>query len=215
MLDMLGNRQQEMLQLLLRNKEGLTADELAQQLQITRNAVRQHLAALENDRLVAQGQTRPSGGRPQQLYILTEAGKECFPRRYSWFAQLLLESIKQESGADALGERLEQLGSSVAQQVRSQHPGLTTPAERITRLAEVMNQLGYDASLSQSDEGDGIIEADNCVFHALAQQTPEVCRFDRALMAGFTDCDIDQQQCMAKGGNVCRFRLKAKGNSGS
>ncbi len=211
MLDMLGNRQKELLQLLLRNKDGLTADELSQQLQITRNAVRQHLAALENDRLVAQGQTRPSGGRPQQLYVLTDAGRECFPRHYSWFAQLLIESIKQEAGADALGERLGRLGEQVAQQVRSQHPGLPTLPERIQRLAEVMADLGYDATVAESKDAEGVIEADNCIFHTLAMQNPEVCRFDLALMSTFAEGPIEHERCMAKGEHVCRFRIGGKG----
>src|SRR4051794_22980810 len=103
MLEILGMRQKELLKLLLKNKGGLTADELAQQLTITRNAVRQHLASLENDRLVEKGGTRPSGGRPQQLYVLSANGHECFPRQYSWFAQLLLEAVQQEAGAEGLG----------------------------------------------------------------------------------------------------------------
>ena len=74
MLSILGTRQQELLTMLLKNKGGLTVDELSRQLEITRNAVRQHLAALENDGLVNPGVTRTSGGRPQQIYVLTDAG---------------------------------------------------------------------------------------------------------------------------------------------
>ena len=66
-IEILGERQKQLLQFLLKNKSGLTADELSKELKITRNAVRQHLSALENDGLVAMGATRPSGGRPQQL----------------------------------------------------------------------------------------------------------------------------------------------------
>ena len=47
MLEILGDRQKKLLQLLLKTKSGLTVDELSGPLQITRNAVRQHLAALD------------------------------------------------------------------------------------------------------------------------------------------------------------------------
>ena len=96
MLEILGVRQEELLRLLLKNKAGMTADELSAQLTITRNAVRQHLAALENDGLVKKSVTRASGGRPEQLYVLTDKGNECFPRHYAWFAQLLLQSVQQQ-----------------------------------------------------------------------------------------------------------------------
>ena len=55
MLEMLGSRQKDLLVLLLKHKVGLTADDIAEQLGISRNAVRQHLAALENERLLFAG----------------------------------------------------------------------------------------------------------------------------------------------------------------
>lgn len=209
MLAILGNRQQELLKLLLKNKGGLTVVELSERLQITRNAVRQHLVALEKEGLVAHGDSRPSGGRPEQLYVLTEPGRELFPRHYSWFAQLMVESVKQETGADALRQRLSAMGSGVARQLRSQYPGLDDSQQKICKLAEIMEQLGYEASTAEADAT--VIEADNCVFHNLAMQDPEICEFDLALMSTFAEVDIDHQECMAKGGNVCRFRLAPKG----
>lgn len=55
-----------------------------------------------------------------------------------------------------------------------------------------------------------MIEADNCVFHELAAKHPEICDLDLALMGTFTDSDVDHQECMARGGNVCRFRFSGK-----
>ncbi len=210
MLSILGTRQQELLTMLLKNKSGLTVDELSRQLEITRNAVRQHLAALENDGLVTPGVTRPSGGRPQQLYVLTDAGKEFFPRHYSWFAQLMVESLKQESGAEGLRERMGGMGSAVAQQLRRQHAGLETQQQKVEKLAEVMQQLGYNTKGVTIVDGTPIVEADNCIFHNLAIKNPEICQFDLDMMATFTDSKIDHQECMASGGNVCRFKFTPK-----
>ncbi len=204
MLAVLGNRRQEVLRLLLRTKSGLTVDELSRRLSITRNAVRQHLATLENDGLVAAGATRPTGGRPEQLYVLTDAGREFFPRQYSWFAQLVIESIKGEVGAEGLRRRLAALGAAVAKQLRAQHPGLKGRRGKIAKLAELMTQLGYNASVTRSGS---VVEADNCVFHDLAKRNPEVCQFDLALLSTFTDAKVEHAECMAKGGNVCRFKF--------
>ncbi|MES2073836.1 MAG: HTH domain-containing protein [Pseudomonadota bacterium] len=209
MLEILGVRQKELLKLLLKNKAGMTADELSAQLAITRNAVRQHLAALENDGLLKKGVTRASGGRPEQLYVLTDKGHECFPRHYAWFAQLLLESVQQEAGAEGLGERLSTMGTRVGKQLRAQHPELVSRSEKVQKLSEIMEQLGYDAQ----NAGDGkaeAIEADNCVFHTLALSNPNICQFDLALLSAFTDSAVDHQACMAKGDNICRFKFNAK-----
>lgn len=158
-----------------------------------------------------KGATRPSGGRPEQLYLLTDTGRELFPRHYSWFAELLIGSIKASAGEEGLRERLREMGVQVAAQLRKQHPELVTPEEKAQKLSEIMEQLGYSASSATDADAGPMIEADNCIFHHLAVHNPDVCQFDLALMSAFTDSTVDHQECMAKNGNVCRFKLRAKG----
>ncbi|MCI0452981.1 MAG: hypothetical protein L0Z51_11440 [Candidatus Latescibacteria bacterium] len=43
-----------------------------------------------------------------------------------------------------------------------------------------------------------------------ARAHPEVCHFDLALLATFTDSKVAHEECMAKGGNVCRFKFTPK-----
>jgi predicted ArsR family transcriptional regulator len=207
MLEILGKRQKELLQLLLRNKGGLTVDELAQRLRITRNAVRQHLAALSTDGLVMPAATRPSGGRPQQLYALTDKGKEAFPRHYSWFARLAVEALAREHGTAGLRKRLAEMGTAIGEQLRAQHPGPETRLQKVGKLAEIMDELGYDARTAAASDKAPVIEADNCVFHELAMKNPEICHFDLAMMSTVTGSKVDHQECMARGGNVCRFKF--------
>jgi predicted ArsR family transcriptional regulator len=209
-LEILGERQKELLQLLLKRKSGMTVDELSERLQITRNAVRQHLAALENDGLTTTSATRPSGGRPQQLYVLTEKGKEVFPRHYSWFAQLVIEAIKREHGPEGLRARLGEIGAGVAEQLRNQSPDPGTREQKVEKLAAVMDQLGYNARTVPARDKAPVIEADNCVFHELAVKNPEICHFDLEMMGAFTGSKVDHQECMARGGNVCRFKFSGK-----
>jgi predicted ArsR family transcriptional regulator len=130
----MGERQKQLLKLLRGSKLGLSVEELSKGLEITRNAVRQHLATLEVAGLVAAGATRPSGGgRPQQLYVLTELGSEMAQRQYSWLAQLIVASVRREEGID-IGKRMTEIGVNVAQQIRSQYPGLSTHKEKVENL---------------------------------------------------------------------------------
>jgi predicted ArsR family transcriptional regulator len=207
----MGERQKQLLKLLRGRKSGLSVDELSKGLEITRNAVRQHLASLEAAGLVAAGSMRPSGGgRPQQLYILTELGKEMSPRQYSWLAQLVVASVRREQGMENMSTRMNEIGANVAQQIRSQYPALTTHKEKVDKLAEVMDQLGYNARNATLPGGEAVIEADNCVFHTMAKKDLEICHLDRGLMETFTDSKVEQNECMARGGNVCRFKLKSR-----
>jgi predicted ArsR family transcriptional regulator len=210
MNELFGERRRQVLRHLLRHKTGSSIDELAQACGVTRTAVRQHLALLMRDRLVAQAGARPSGGRPQQLFVLTPEGKESFPRRYSWFAQLLIEAMGQEHGAAGLRLRLARIASAVVAQLKQRTPGLASRRRKIEMLSEVMDELGYDARAGRSAGGAPTIEADNCVFHELAMKNPAVCQFDLALLSGFSGSKVELTECMARGGHVCRFRFTAR-----
>ena len=131
--------------LLLHHKEGLTVEDLSKGLGITDNAVRQHLTALERDGMVAKGETQSRGGRPEQLYGLTSSGNELFPRHYSWFAELLIDSLREQQGTDALRERLECMGKAVGRQVAARLAGVKDRRERIRALADIMRELGYQS----------------------------------------------------------------------
>ena len=206
MLETLGERQQQLLLLLLNNKAGLTVDDLSAQLQITRNAVRQHLAALERDDLVRRGDTKPSGGRPEQLYLLSDRGGELFPRRYSWFSELLIEAMASEIGRDAVGAKLEQMGRAVGRQLVGSGAAAPDLGGRVAAMAKIMQELGYAARVAESPAAQ-TIDASNCVFHHLAAKFPEVCRFDLGLIGAFADATVDHQECMVRGGRKCRFKL--------
>jgi predicted ArsR family transcriptional regulator len=209
MITLFGLRQQQLLTLLLQNKAGLTVEDLSKGLGITDNAVRQHLTALERDGIVAKGQTQSTGGRPEHLFELTTVGQELFPRHYSWFAELLISSLREEQGTEALRERLESMGRAVGRQAATRLGGIKDKAERIRTLSGIMRELGYQsAPIDPTNEKLPAIEATNCVFHSLAQRYPEVCFFDLALMSEVVGSDVIHDECMVRGGNVCRFKFK-------
>jgi len=118
--------------------------------------------------------------------------------------------LKKEAGPTGVRDRLTEMGARVAAELRAQYPGLKTRQEKMQKLAQVLEQLGYSTGGS-TVPGGPVIEADNCVFHDLALKDPDVCHFDLALLSNFTDSKIDHQECMARGGNVCRFKFKPKG----
>ncbi len=207
MADVYRSRRRLLLRHLLRNKTGATVDELAKSLGVTRTAVRQHLAASMRDGLVGRGSDRASGGRPNNLYVLTDAGKEEFPRHYSWFAQLLIDAISNEHGVAGLKTRLGRIAAAVVAQLRSSAPEGASRRERVKQLSALMDELGYDARMARDLGGAPVIEADNCVFHNLAMKNPVICQFDLSLLSGYTHSKVDLHECMAKGGHVCRFRF--------
>jgi predicted ArsR family transcriptional regulator len=207
MLDAFGERQQALMRLLMKRKEGLTIDGLADELRITRTAVRQHLTALERTSLVERGESLPTGGRPVQVYRLTQKGVDAFPKQYSWFSEAILRAIRTEKGSGGLKKFMEKLGLTVSEGLAERLDGKDAEA-RVAETVKIMNELGYDAEASGSGgKGPPPIEARNCVYHALAARYPEVCQFDLALLGRLTDSKVIHETCIVRGGGVCRFRF--------
>lgn len=209
MIDLLGETQQQLLRLLNKNKEGLSIAELTELLGVSRNAVKQHLTALEKNELVASGSLQKTAGRPTQCYILTEKGREYFPRKYSWFAQLLLENIRNEKDENGLRKFLDKLGTSISGKYLPELSKLKTK-DRLEEVANILSELGYEAEIVNSKDKKEIskLEVSNCIFQHLAVSCPEICSFDMGLLSTLTGQKIEQQSCITRGGNVCSFGIK-------
>jgi predicted ArsR family transcriptional regulator len=206
MLDVIGERQRALLNLLLSQKDGLTIDQMAPQLGITRNAVREHVSALTRDGLIAASALADStGGRPGRLYTLTARGMALFPKQYDLMARLLLEALTKHLGAENAEREMRRLGAALAAQMAPHVTGATL--ERRTReVAGLMRQLGYESSARDG----ATIEALNCVYHELARADQTVCALDLALIETLADAHVEHRACMARGDNACVFCLKAK-----
>jgi len=205
MLEGLGRTQQDLLHALLHQPAGMSIDELAQALAVTRTAVRQHLAALERDGLVKRGATRPTGRRPEQLHQLSEQGRELFPRQYPLLANLLIGELAGLMGQEVLLALMRQLGRKLAAELESD-------GVEEGRIVEHMNAAGYAAEVFFRSSGEPQIVAHNCVFHHLAKAHPVVCELDLALIGALGGAEVSHEECMLRGGQVCRFALRKDQN---
>lgn len=203
-----GQRQQELLEALLVKKDGYTIDELSSQLGITRTAIQQHTLALEQGGYIEKGSLTSTGGRPSQVYVLSQKGNELFPKQYSWFSELLLNSLKADLGGEALEGKMRQIGKQLSEGLKSKVTGRSLE-EKITQVSEMMTGLGFKAQAVVEQEGKlPVINASNCIYHQLAEEFEEVCQLDIALMESLLDHEVTHEECMVRGGGVCKFKFK-------
>ena len=116
----IGSRQHQILKLLLENKGGLTIDEIAAALEISRNAVTQHFAKLEKQGYLQPGSLNKTAGRPVCAYTLTQAGLNYFPKQYAWFAELILADLKQSLGSENFAAYLQKLAGVLSDRLLPQ-----------------------------------------------------------------------------------------------
>lgn len=191
-----------LLDALLENRsEGLTLEDLAARLGVTRNAVRQHVTALERDGLVTARGLRKGPRRPSRTYGLTERGEEEFPRRYDLLAVSMLQTLRSRLGEEAAQTVLLGMVDEIAARWLPRLERLEPEARR-SEVVAIMNLLGYHASPAPEVGG---VAAVNCVYHKVARETRAVCRFDEALLSRLLGSEVRLTACMAEGDGSCVF----------
>jgi predicted ArsR family transcriptional regulator len=193
------------LELLLKSEEPLSVQALSAALGISRNAAHQHVIAMEREGLIERASSIRTKGRPSQGFRLSEAGNATFPRQYALLARQLLEQLAQHLGPDELRQAMERIGLSLADSLRA---GVgTDPSQRLTLIASLMRQLGYESATTDGPDGMEI-EAHNCVFHDLAFADRTICEVDLALLRSLSGKEVEHRRCMARGERSCRFAFK-------
>ena len=210
MLQNISPRQHHILEQLLENRTGLSIDALAKALDISRAAVQQHVVGIEVDGYIKKISLNKTAGRPVVIYGITDKGINYFPKQYAWFSDLILSELRQEMGAERFMVYMHKLGIRLASNLSSQFEGKNLE-DRMDELLVIMANLGFQVTTGiESETGNQVIRANNCIYHDLAQKYEEICAFDLALMSSLLEKEVNQLTCMAKGDCACHFRIKDK-----
>ncbi len=205
-LSSLSERQQKLLRHLLENSGGLTLDQLAERLGISRNAVAQHIFVLEKIKCVQSNMLPSAGGRPSRAYVITENGLSLFPKQYGLFSRMLLKAVSENMEDKALTNMLTSIGHDLAATYKDR---VDKSIDAIEEVRIIMEELGYETE-GVIPEDKSEIKAKNCVFHDLAYENKAVCQLDIALISTLLKAKVEQKACMADGDDSCRFCIKDK-----
>ena len=187
-----------------------TVEELAQELDLTDNGVRVHLATLERDGIVRQrGSKRhgSGGGKPAYIYELTPEAEELFPKAYEPVLSQLLDVLAVQLGPQESEALLRRVGRRIAE-------GQTVPADEVRGRLEaavgVLNKLGGLAELEEHDRS-FIIRGYSCPLAGVAQDHPEVCRMAETLLTELAGVPI-YEHCDRGERPRCCFEVAVNGN---
>src|SRR5437660_2037715 len=102
--------------LALKRQGPSTIAQLADELQLTGEAVRQQLLQLQREGWIESRVTRSlergRTGRPATSYILTEAGDHLFPKHYDALNVAMMDAISEELGPDAVKKVLSRIADT-------------------------------------------------------------------------------------------------------
>lgn len=177
-----------------------TVDELAQALDLTDNAVRAQLAALERDGLVQQSGSRRSSSKPASVYTLTEASEELFSKAYGPVLRQLLEELTGRMPAEEVEALLRSTGRRLAAQWPLPRGELHTQVEA---AVSVLNALGGLIELERRN-GTYHIQGYSCPLAAVVPGHPEICRRAASLLTELVGVPV-QECCNGSEATQCCF----------
>lgn len=191
---------------LLLRESAKTVNEIAEKMNLTDNAVRAHLLALDRDGLVGQVGTTRGFRKPHSLYGLTDDARHLFPKSYDSILNKLLTVLKSRLSPKVVLEIMRDVGRAVADQdVGSRTASLN---ERLAKALSALESLGGSARIVE--RGDQLsIESDSCPFADVVAEHPEVCKATQAAVEEIVGERVTEK-CDRIGLPKCRFSIDAK-----
>jgi len=182
-----------------------TVNELAEELHLTDNAVRAHLASLERDRLVAQSGLKPGIRKPHTTYALGPEAEHLFPKAYGRLVALLMSIFSRQVKPRNLRAGMRLAGRRVAQEYLG---GVQrkTRQQRINAALGILKELGGAASFRE-EGGKHFIYGRGCPIAAATASHPEACLMAESLLTEIIGSPV-KEHCIRGATPSCRFEVK-------
>lgn len=190
---------------LLRRSQA-TVTELAAELELTDNAVRGHLAALERDGLVEQRGVRRQVGKPAHVYGITAEGEALFPKAYGLVLAELVAALEERLGGAAVEMLLRTVGRRLALGLYAGARG--GERDRIGGAVRVLEELSGPVEVERRRGSATVLRGLGCPLGVVVADHPEVCWVVESLLEEVTGAAVEE--CCDRGGLPrCGFRVRA------
>lgn len=200
------------LTLLLRQGQ-VSASALAEQLNISVQAMRRHLRTLEVEGLVESSAVSAGPGRPSNQWRLTKQGHQHFPDGSETFALDLLESMVTSLPPETLATLLSSQALHKANHYRRQL-GDGSLEERIRTLVQLRSDEGYVSEMVPAADGCGWhVNEYHCSVQRIAEEHPAVCDQElQVIRMTFHDCEVERVHWRLESGHSCGFQIRPQIN---
>lgn len=184
-----------------------TVKEIAEQLDLTDNAIRAHLLSLERDRLIEQKGIIKGFRKPHFVYRLTDEARHIFPKSYDSLFNRLLEAVKQRMPNSSISSLLEEVGRKIgASRSAKESESLD---KRLDNALAALEELGGAASVVKEDE-QVLIKSESCPFADAVSEHPEVCKIAESMVREIVGEPVEEV-CDRSSAPRCRFAIGTAG----
>ena len=167
---------------LLRGTAGLTADDIASKLGLTRSAIRAQLTGMERDGVVQRTGQRPGTTRPSHVFELTPEVEQLLSSAYLPLLTSLIDTFADGLPGNQVETILRQAGKRLAGELLHGRRPAGALGSRVAMVSEMMNEhLGALTRVERN--GEYVIRGMGCPLAALTGKHPGVCLAIESLIA--------------------------------
>ncbi|MBD1866935.1 transcriptional regulator [Cyanobacteria bacterium FACHB-471] len=155
-----------------------TATALADELQVSPMAIRQHLQTLKAEQWVTYREERRPMGRPVKLWQLTKQSADRFPNRHADLMVDLLRSIQTVFGSDGVDRLVTERSQRQIQTYQSKLTDLVAEQNwqhQVKAIAQLRTQEGYMAEVIDQPDGSLLLVENHCPICTAAQTCQKLC----------------------------------------
>lgn len=194
---------------LLKIKGQQSAADLAQQLQVSPMAIRQHLQILQDEQLVTYTEERQAVGRPLKLWYLTDKAMNFFPNHHTDLVVNLIEGITQIFGIDGLEALIAQRTQTQIQNYSAKMSDSLLWRERVAVLACLRTQEGYMAEVIEESPDEFLLVENHCSICTAAQKCPQLCSSELQVFTRLlgSTVNIERVEHILSGDRRCAYRV--------
>ena len=193
---------------LLKTEGPMDSASLAKRLKVTAMAVRQHLYALQDEKLVAAEERPVPLGRPAKYWHLTRDADRLFPDAYAELNTALITSVQDAFGQEGMARLLDARLARQQADYRARISVSAPLATKVQQLARVRSEEGYMAEVKRDGRGFLFIE-NHCPICAAASVCQGFCAteldlFRSALGPGVS---VERAEHILSGDRRCAYRI--------
>ena len=194
----------------LKYRGSQSAPEIANCLDVSPMAIRQHLQTLQTDNWVTYQQQHQEVGRPIKCWQLTSQASQLFPNHHGELSVYLLNGIRETFGEVGLNTLIEQRVKAQIQayqdQLRSHQDSWR---DRVYQLAQLRTQEGYMAEVIEESAHTLLLVENHCSICTAAETCPALCQAEYRVFKTILGeaVTIERTEHILSGDRRCAYRI--------
>ena len=193
---------------------GCSVKDIANEIDISLNSVRQYMNELERDQLVIRKDKKGKTGRPAMFYSINENSVNLFPKAYADFSVRLINQLVTIYGSDVVREILTDVGKDWAREMKeaylianSEKRTFPSLREKMALLIEIFKEYGKFPELTEEDSK-YVLKSFNCLIFDIVRKQPLACIVDKTLVAELAGREIESITCLSKNNLQCTYQIQ-------